>query len=252
MNFDERTTMPCRPTDDKPQFICINCSNKISELYKTYSSSVLKVINCVRCNELADKYIEFEPIIIAIDLVLLSRPAQRHVLYNSTFQIHWKLNLVLLLLQAYILWQGKSHFFRANDENFTKEKLFYFCFGMAVIGDYVYYCLCAPALMSGTCSPADNFILLLLLRLGMFAAKDIEWRGSVKAESKLFILLLKSVTLANIAKFFLLPAVIWNRDSDSLEQRLNFSLVTAYYLYGLIQVFSGEIRDDQRLALYVY
>lgn len=122
--------------DDKNHFICINCSNKINELYKTYSSSVLKVIKCNECNELADKYIEFEPIIIAIDLVLLSRPAQRHVLYNSTFPIHWKLNLVPLLLDAFILWQGKSHYYIGNDENFTKEKLFYFCVGLAIIGNY--------------------------------------------------------------------------------------------------------------------
>lgn len=128
--------MSRRTSIEKNQFICINCSNKINELYKKYSSSVLKVINCSECNELADKYIEFEPIIIAIDLVLLSRPAQRHVLYNSLFQIHWKLNLVLLLLDAYILWQGKSQYYIGNDENFTKEKLFYFCFGLAIIGNY--------------------------------------------------------------------------------------------------------------------
>lgn len=140
----------------KLKSICIHCGNDVKELFKKYSSSVLKVTNCVsenrkppnfvqklqkyrfsfyihlqeHCNELADKYIEFEPIIIAIDLVLLSRPAYRHVLFNTHFSIHWKLNLVILLLDAYILWMKKSHLFISNDESFT----YYFYFGLAIIG----------------------------------------------------------------------------------------------------------------------
>lgn len=118
-------------------FICIHCGNQVRELYKKYSSSVIKMRNCEHCHEIADKYIEFEPIIIAIDLVLLSRPAYRHVLYNTSFTIHWKLNLVILLLDAYIVWSSKSHLFSSHDGNFTKEKLFYFCLVLSLIGMYI-------------------------------------------------------------------------------------------------------------------
>lgn len=130
------TTAPTEPTASEKYFICIHCGNQVRELYKKYSSSVIKMRNCEHCHEIADKYIEFEPIIIAIDLVLLSRPAYRHVLYNTSFKIHWKLNLVILLLGAYIEWSSKSHLFSSHDENFTKEKLFYFCFALSLIGTY--------------------------------------------------------------------------------------------------------------------
>lgn len=40
-----------------------------------------------KCHEIADKYIEFEPIVVVIDLVLLSRPTYRHVLYNTDFKV---------------------------------------------------------------------------------------------------------------------------------------------------------------------
>lgn len=83
----------------------------------------------------------------------------------------------------------------------------------------------------------------------MFLAKDIQCYDNVKAETKLVILLLKSITLANIAKFFLLPAMIWNKNSESFEKQLNFSLVMAYYLYGLIQVYSGKILFLDRYKL---
>lgn len=125
---------PVEPAGPEKCLICINCGNQVSGLYKKYSSSVIKMRNCEHCHEIADKYIEFEPIIIAIDLVLLSRPAYRHVLFNASFTIHWKLNLVILLLDAYIVWLSKSHLFSGHDENFTKEKLFYFCLLLSLIG----------------------------------------------------------------------------------------------------------------------
>jgi hypothetical protein len=35
----------------------------------------------------ADKYIEYDPVIIMIDLVLLNEQAYRHILYNSSFHV---------------------------------------------------------------------------------------------------------------------------------------------------------------------
>lgn len=43
-----------------------------------------------KCNQKADKYLEFEPVIILVDSVLLSENAFRHVLYNRDFKV--KLN----------------------------------------------------------------------------------------------------------------------------------------------------------------
>lgn len=40
-----------------------------------------------KCHNVADKYIECEPIIILIDLILLSQPAYRHILYNTHFTV---------------------------------------------------------------------------------------------------------------------------------------------------------------------
>jgi hypothetical protein len=35
----------------------------------------------------ADKYIEYDPVIVMIDLVLLNEQAYRHILYNSSFHV---------------------------------------------------------------------------------------------------------------------------------------------------------------------
>ncbi|XP_023718309.1 protein ARV1 isoform X2 [Cryptotermes secundus] len=41
-----------------------------------------------KCHKIADKYIEYDPVIVMIDLVLLNEQAYRHVLYNSPSQSH--------------------------------------------------------------------------------------------------------------------------------------------------------------------
>lgn len=104
------------------------------------------------CGEIADKYIEFEPTIVVIDLILLSRPAYKHLLFNTKFKVmfkqtenrhllttvlsqnYWKLLLVILLLDAYILYKTKAHPDAVNDANFTLEKIFYFCLASILIG----------------------------------------------------------------------------------------------------------------------
>ena len=40
-----------------------------------------------RCNEVADKYIEYDTVIIFLDVLLLQRPAYRHILINSEFKV---------------------------------------------------------------------------------------------------------------------------------------------------------------------
>lgn len=36
---------------------------------------------------MVDKYIEYDPVIVMIDLVLMSKEAQRHIIYNTEFKV---------------------------------------------------------------------------------------------------------------------------------------------------------------------
>jgi len=44
-----------------------------------------------QCGELIDKYVEFDEIIVAINLVLQNPMAYRHVLLNSAFEVSWNI-----------------------------------------------------------------------------------------------------------------------------------------------------------------
>lgn len=60
-------------------------------------------------------------------------------------------------------------------------------------------------------------------------------------------LLLKAMCLANIAKFFLLPIVIWKTQQSDFVVQLNFMLVIGYFICGLIHVHSGKTNNLEEI-----
>lgn len=85
-------------------YICINCGAECKELYRRYCPSVLKILKCEKCGLLADKYIEYDPVIVFVDLILIEKPAYRHLLYNSNFKSYWKLIIILWLAESLRIW----------------------------------------------------------------------------------------------------------------------------------------------------
>ncbi|CAG9562857.1 unnamed protein product [Danaus chrysippus] len=92
------------------RYKCVNCGAAASALYRTYGPSVLKLTKCDTCKGLVDKYIEYDSVIVMIDLVLMSKAAQRHIIYNTDFKIYWKLFIILMMLETYGVWRNDSLF----------------------------------------------------------------------------------------------------------------------------------------------
>lgn len=65
--------------------ICVECTNpEISCLYFKYKSKYIKLTICSRCGKVADKYIEYDNVILFLDTLLLKPQAYRHLAYNIT------------------------------------------------------------------------------------------------------------------------------------------------------------------------
>lgn len=62
--------------------ICIECTHPVTTLYTSYSPTNLRLTACPSCNKFADKYIEYDRVLIFIDLLLLRPQAYRHVVFN--------------------------------------------------------------------------------------------------------------------------------------------------------------------------
>ncbi|XP_039745737.1 protein ARV1 isoform X2 [Pararge aegeria] len=95
---------------EKNDYICVNCGVAAAALYRNYGPSVLKLTKCDSCKGIVDKYIEYDPVIVAIDLVLMSREAQRHIIYNTEFKSYWKLLIMLMLLETFAVWKNETLF----------------------------------------------------------------------------------------------------------------------------------------------
>lgn len=62
--------------------ICIECIESVSSLYTQYSPSNIRLTACPRCNKFADKYIEYDNVLIFVDIILLKPQAYRHLVFN--------------------------------------------------------------------------------------------------------------------------------------------------------------------------
>ncbi|XP_053680845.1 protein ARV1 [Anopheles nili] len=203
-------------------YVCINCGRPVSGLYRQISSTVLKIIDCEKCKCPADRYIEFEVLIILIDLILLSKPAYRHILYNSDCKNLWKIGCILILLEAYCFWTDAfrgitsiSYRSHVNDP-FLSEKGFYLSTVHFVAGFWLLY----------------GFIYLFTRALHRNIPVTM---GTGKSYPHL---LLQGVILSSIGKFLFIPIIIWRENSTETSMAIHIVLVLVYFVISLVQIHS--------------
>ncbi|CAH00981.1 sterol homeostasis protein ARV1 [Kluyveromyces lactis] len=63
--------------------ICINCGHQVESLYVIYSGDHIRLTDCPKCSQVVDKYVEFDPVLLSIDLLLLKKGAYRHMTFNK-------------------------------------------------------------------------------------------------------------------------------------------------------------------------
>ncbi|KAJ5172795.1 Arv1 protein [Penicillium capsulatum] len=100
--------------------ICIECSYPVSHLYSAYSRADdrsqgkgVRLTQCPRCQRFADKYVEYDFVVIFIDLVLIKPQPKvyRHLLFNRLGRDDnrfdrsiVRLGILLLLFDVYLTW----------------------------------------------------------------------------------------------------------------------------------------------------
>jgi hypothetical protein len=58
----------------------------VDSLYVEYSEKNFRLTRCSQCGQVADKYIEFELVLVLLDILLHRKPAYRHLMYNRYSQ----------------------------------------------------------------------------------------------------------------------------------------------------------------------
>ncbi|KAM9779043.1 protein ARV1 isoform 2-T2 [Syngnathus typhle] len=209
-------------------FRCIECNEKATELHRDYSNGILKITLCGSCQKPVDKYIEYDPVIILIDAVLCKIQAFRHILFNTSWDIHWKLCMFCLLCEAYLRWSLR-HSSESSDDpadiiRYTKEWEFY---GMVTLAALELLAFCGG--------------VLFVLRA---AAMSYSGRSYGGGDVDLH-LLLRALLLSCYGKVLLVPAVIW--EHDFLPLCLGF--IKVFVLTSNMQAVRVILNCSKSLAL---
>jgi len=85
--------------NERKECICIECMEHVDCLYFEFTGKGnIKLTRCQRCGNVADKYIEYELVLVLIDVLLHRKPAFRHLFYNRDTSSMYQLRSINLLI----------------------------------------------------------------------------------------------------------------------------------------------------------
>lgn len=167
---------------------------------------------------MADKYIEYDPAIILVDLILLKRQAYRHLLYNCDITSCWKLVIILWLIESF------RNFFLCNNSN-----------------QYVQYWKIFQSNVNGEC----NLYLILFntafaLATFVFAiifCTKVKWHLYPNNPNKCSaIQLMKALIIGGSGKLLGLLEITWGH----IFLTPHYLLILGYTLLCLLTAYSGK------------
>ncbi|CAJ0606980.1 unnamed protein product [Cylicocyclus nassatus] len=88
----------------KKNYVCVACMEPSSSLYQRYSEGVIRLSDCKKCGEVVDKYVEYDIMLVVIDLIIHNISAYRHLIYNMHIQHQFRLAVIFLFCDAYDKW----------------------------------------------------------------------------------------------------------------------------------------------------
>ncbi|CAB4041433.1 ARV1-like isoform X1, partial [Paramuricea clavata] len=64
-------------------FVCVECGLKSDEVYKEFKGGSFKLCICKFCQQRVDKYVEFDTVLVFLDIILHKIQAYRHLIFNK-------------------------------------------------------------------------------------------------------------------------------------------------------------------------
>ncbi|POM66947.1 Transmembrane protein [Phytophthora palmivora] len=78
--------------------VCVECGASVPELVRDYGKGNLRLAICGICNSVADKYVEYETILLFLEVLLLKPQVYRHVLCNLPAPVSTRTTLKLFVI----------------------------------------------------------------------------------------------------------------------------------------------------------
>ncbi|CAL1544291.1 unnamed protein product [Lymnaea stagnalis] len=179
----------------KMKYKCIECGSSVESLYRDYKANIIKIHHCESCQSVADKYIEYEPIIILLDALLLQPQAYRHLLLNTQFDAHWRLAFLFWICDAF----SKLVLQRVELTNSQPSSG----------SEYVNYTYLGLELYLNFIIAATELLVLTVVVLSVYALKHFCTQGDLKHFSP--SLIFKAVIIASLGHVLAIPALLWGQ-----------------------------------------
>lgn len=194
--------------------VCVECGASVPELVRDYGKGNLRLSICTECNSVADKYVEYETILLFLEVLLLKPQVYRHVLYNLpqpvAFRTTLKLFVILVMLdmnvKAYLVDRDAGVTFQSESMYRSAEALQSSTSGLR-IGQFSLHLVCL-ALLENAVYFATVFTVIWMdpLRRG--------WRNKLVASGETGVkpALVKywsAMCISSFGKLFALLTVIW-------------------------------------------
>lgn len=193
----------------------------MNSVFKEFSKGNIRLTTCAKCGKIADKYVEFEPILLILDLLLLKIQVYRHLLFNRIperqSQAHFSLDqLAIILVPAYVLFDSYLLWSKATSTAvrpvvFTplkdiQDPHLIWTSVLLVTGTFIIYLL------------SILLILFLAQSCRVFASKNQRMGTHVQ-----YYDVLLAIVISSFAKVITVLLVIWEYD-------LNLVMVIALYV----------------------
>eukprot|EP01083_Nonionella_stella_P158002 513599_1 len=102
--------------------ICIECGAPVNNIYRDYGKGSIRLSHCPKCGKVADKYIEYQLVLILLDLILHRHQVYRHLLFNRIDYHESGVHIILLKMipalicfDAYLKWFRLAKYYESVD-----------------------------------------------------------------------------------------------------------------------------------------
>eukprot|EP00474_Spongospora_subterranea_P006509 CRZ06967.1 hypothetical protein [Spongospora subterranea] len=167
--------------------ICVECAADVVDVYKEFSTGNARLTRCGSCKKAADKYVEFETMLIILDLILHKIQVYRHILFNVFPNMDEGLTrIVLKMIPGIIFFDTYLRWHRIHSLSILK------------------YSLILPYNAYISLFWASTFELIAFVG-GVIIAARILTTGSLN-----YLHLIVSVIISSFGKLFIVLMMIWD------------------------------------------
>jgi hypothetical protein len=202
--------------------ICVECDELVPSLHTSYQNGHIKLTDCQKCGRVADKYVEYDNVLLFIDILLMKPQAYKHLVYNlisasgdtTVLQRRTqRIRFISILFEIYLIWAYKEK--EVNSATYKNPYLIYHrILEQSILYQYMFFAL--------KCFLDDilthTFIHVCYLKWMKWIPKSFQPKSQINNSDVQILKLVLSMTIliSGGMKLFPILMLIWPYDNTAI------------------------------------